>query len=82
MLHNLDDSGRTEVAFINGSVVGWGEKFSVPSPVTRALVACAKGVEFRTQHFQGNARRPHPRALPRRRGAADAVRSSKVKETT
>ena len=51
MLQSLDKGQRTEVDFINGSVVRWGERCGVPTPVNRALVACVKGIEHRAAHF-------------------------------
>jgi hypothetical protein len=36
----------TEIDFINGSVVRWGERCDVATPVNRALVACVKGIEL------------------------------------
>jgi 2-dehydropantoate 2-reductase len=50
LLQSLEKGGRTEVDFINGSVVRWGEKCGVPTPVNRTLVACIKGIE----HSLGN----------------------------
>jgi 2-dehydropantoate 2-reductase len=47
MLQSLEKSSRTEIDFINGSVVRWGEKCGVPTPVNRALVAGIKGIEYR-----------------------------------
>jgi 2-dehydropantoate 2-reductase len=51
MLQSLEKGSRTEIDFINGSVVRWGEKCGVPTPVNRALVAGIKGIEYRmVQH--------------------------------
>jgi 2-dehydropantoate 2-reductase len=47
MLQSLEKGSRTEIDFINGSVVRWGEKCGVPTPVNRALVAGIKGIEHR-----------------------------------
>jgi 2-dehydropantoate 2-reductase len=47
MLQSLEKCSRTEIDFINGSVVRWGEKCGVPTPVNRALVAGIKGIEYR-----------------------------------
>ena len=35
----------TEIDFINGAVVRWGERLGVPTPVNSTLVACIKGIE-------------------------------------
>lgn len=45
MLQSLEKRSMTEVDFINGSVVRWGERFGVPTPVNATLVACIKGIE-------------------------------------
>ena len=50
MLQSLEKGQPTEIEFINGSVVRWGEKCGVPTPVNRALVACVKGIEYRARH--------------------------------
>jgi 2-dehydropantoate 2-reductase len=51
MLQSLEKGSRTEIDFINGSVVRWGERCGVPTPVNRALVAGIKGIEYRmVQH--------------------------------
>lgn len=46
MLQSIEKGAPTEVDFINGSVVRWGERANVPTPVNRALVACIKGIEL------------------------------------
>jgi 2-dehydropantoate 2-reductase len=46
MLQSLENGSVTEVDYINGSVVRWGERCAVPTPVNRALVACVKGIEL------------------------------------
>jgi len=45
MLQSLENGSPTEIDFINGSVVRWGEKTGVPTPVNRTLVALMKGIE-------------------------------------
>ncbi len=45
MLQSLEKRSVTEVDYVNGSVVRWGAKVGVPTPVNQALVACIKGVE-------------------------------------
>ena len=39
------DSPLTEIDFINGAVVRWGQRCGVPTPVNQTLVAGIKGVE-------------------------------------
>jgi 2-dehydropantoate 2-reductase len=51
MLQSLEKGERTEVDFINGSVVRWGERCGVATPVNRTLVACVKGIEHRIARF-------------------------------
>jgi 2-dehydropantoate 2-reductase len=46
MLQSLEKGSVTEIDFINGSVVRWGERHGVATPVNAALVACIKGIEF------------------------------------
>ncbi|QSN64174.1 ketopantoate reductase family protein [Caballeronia sp. M1242] len=45
MLQSLEKSSVTEIDFINGAVVRWGERLSVATPVNSTLVACIKGIE-------------------------------------
>jgi 2-dehydropantoate 2-reductase len=45
MLQSLENGSVTEVDFINGSVVRWGARHGVPTPVNATLVACIKGIE-------------------------------------
>ncbi|WER48316.1 2-dehydropantoate 2-reductase [Cupriavidus sp. WKF15] len=45
MLQSLEKGSVTEIDFINGSVVRWGQRHGVPTPVNTTLVACIKGVE-------------------------------------
>lgn len=45
MLQSLEKGSATEVDYVNGAVVRWGQKYGVPTPTNLALVACIKGVE-------------------------------------
>ncbi|PAJ77598.1 ketopantoate reductase family protein [Burkholderia ubonensis] len=45
MLQSLEKGSITEIDFINGSVVRWGQRYGVPTPVNATLVACIKGLE-------------------------------------
>lgn len=45
MLQSLEKGQQTEVDFINGSVVNWGKRSHIPTPVNQALLACTKGIE-------------------------------------
>lgn len=45
MLQSLEKGSVTEVDFINGAVVRWGQKCGVATPVNQTLLACIKGIE-------------------------------------
>lgn len=45
MLQSVEKGTMTEVDYINGSVVRWGARCGVPTPVNSTLVACIKGIE-------------------------------------
>jgi len=45
MLQSLEKGSVTEIDFVNGSVVRWGQRCGVPTPVNQALLACIKGIE-------------------------------------
>lgn len=49
MLQSLEKGSVTEIDFINGAVVRWGQRFGVPTPVNATLLACIKGVESALQ---------------------------------
>ena len=53
MLQSLENGGVTEVDFIHGSVVRWGERCGVPTPVNSTLVACVKGIEYAMTDYPG-----------------------------
>jgi 2-dehydropantoate 2-reductase len=55
ILQSLEKATPTEVDFINGSVVRWGERLGVPTPVNRTLVAGVKGIEHWLEHFAPKA---------------------------
>jgi len=45
MLQDALASRTTEVDFMNGAIVKWGEKYGVPTPLNRAMWALMKGLE-------------------------------------
>ncbi len=45
MLQSLEKGSVTEIDFINGAVVRWGERHGVATPVNGTLAACVKGIE-------------------------------------
>jgi 2-dehydropantoate 2-reductase len=53
MLQSIEKGQPTEVDFIHGSVVRWGERAKVPTPVNSTLVACVKGIEYAMTDFPG-----------------------------
>ncbi len=55
MLQSLTKGETTEVDFIHGSVVRWGERCGVPTPVNSTLVACVKGIEHAMTDYLGKA---------------------------
>ena len=56
MLQSLEKGSVTEIDFINGSVVRWGARCNVPTPVNETLVACIKGIERRlARHAEAKA---------------------------
>jgi 2-dehydropantoate 2-reductase len=55
MLQSLQNGAATEVDFIHGSVVRWGERCAVPTPVNSTLVACVKGIEYARTDYPGKA---------------------------
>jgi 2-dehydropantoate 2-reductase len=55
MLQSLEKGSRTEIDFINGSVVSAGEAAGVPTPINATLVACVKGIELAMTDYPGKA---------------------------
>jgi 2-dehydropantoate 2-reductase len=45
MLQDILAGRQTEVDFMNGAIVQWGEKVSVPTPLNKAMWALIKGLE-------------------------------------
>ncbi len=45
MLQDVEASRFTEIDFMNGAIVHWGEKTGVPTPLNRAVWALVKGLE-------------------------------------
>ena len=55
MLQSLQSGNLTEVDYIHGSVVRWGAKLNVPTPVNATLVALVKGIEYARSDYPGKA---------------------------
>ena len=51
MLQGLEAGRRSEIDFINGTVVRFGMQNNVPTPVNKTLVACVKGIERWIEEF-------------------------------
>jgi len=45
MLQDVLAKRQTEVDFMNGAIVQWGEKTGVPTPLNQAMWALIKGLE-------------------------------------
>ncbi len=45
MLQDVEARRQTEVDFMNGAIVHWGEKTGVPTPLNKAVWALVKGLE-------------------------------------
>ena len=45
ILQSMELKRPTEIDFINGSIVEWGKKYGIATPVNQTLVACVKGIE-------------------------------------
>ena len=54
MLQSLEKGELTEVDYINGSVVRWGERSGIATPVNQTLVACTKGIEHGIMNIAKN----------------------------
>jgi len=55
MLQSLEKKQKTEIDFINGAVVRWGEKYNIPTPVNKTIVALVKGIEYGMQDYPGKS---------------------------
>ncbi|MGJ4949656.1 ketopantoate reductase family protein [Bradyrhizobium sp. HKCCYLS20291] len=55
MLQSLQSGNLTEVDYIHGSVVRWGARLNVPTPVNSTLVALVKGIEYARCDYPGKA---------------------------
>jgi 2-dehydropantoate 2-reductase len=55
MLQSLQSGNLTEVDYIHGSVVRWGARLNVPTPVNSTLVALVKGLEYARSDYPGKA---------------------------
>ncbi|WP_342505145.1 ketopantoate reductase family protein [Sporosarcina sp. FSL K6-2383] len=51
ILQSLEKGSITEIDDINGTIVRWGEKYNISTPVNRLLVAGIKGIEYRIKNY-------------------------------
>jgi 2-dehydropantoate 2-reductase len=47
MLQDVEGGRETEIDFLNGAIVAFGERHGVDAPLNRALTALVKGIEWR-----------------------------------
>ena len=45
MLQDVEAGSATEIDFLNGAIVAFGERHGVDAPINRALTALVKGIE-------------------------------------
>ena len=57
MLQSLEKGSITEIDFVNGAVVRWGERCGVATPVNATLVGCVKGIEKASMSAPGRPKR-------------------------
>jgi 2-dehydropantoate 2-reductase len=55
MLQSMQSGNLTEVDYIHGSVVRWGARLGVPTPVNSTIAALVKGLEFARSDYPGKA---------------------------
>lgn len=55
MLQSMERDAPTEVDYIHGSVVRWGQRTGVPTPVNSTIVALVKGIEYARTDYPGKA---------------------------
>lgn len=55
MLQSLEKGAKTEIDYINGAVVRWGEKSNIPTPVNKTLVGNIKGIEYWIENYAPKA---------------------------
>jgi 2-dehydropantoate 2-reductase len=46
MLQDVVAKRQTEVDFMNGAIVKWGEKNGIPTPLNKAVWELMKGLEY------------------------------------
>lgn len=49
MLQDIEKRRKTEIDFINGALVKYGENIGVPCPINAVLTALVKGLEKRNE---------------------------------
>lgn len=52
LLQSIEKGSVTEIDYINGAIVRWGEKRNIPTPVNQTLVANIKGIEYGLEFYK------------------------------
>jgi 2-dehydropantoate 2-reductase len=78
MLQSLEKGSITEIDFINGAVVRWGQRHGVPTPVNTTLVACIKGIERAMTDRQHSNILHETRVSPKAPTLVDALHGTRV----
>ncbi|BAQ11239.1 2-dehydropantoate 2-reductase [Bacillus sp. OxB-1] len=52
LLQSIEKGSETEIDYINGAIVRWGEKRNIPTPLNKTLVASIKGIEYALQYYK------------------------------
>lgn len=55
MLQSMERDAPTEVDYIHGSVVRWGQRTGMATPVNSTIVALVKGIEYARTDYPGKA---------------------------
>src|SRR5262249_21596013 len=83
MLQDVEARRQTEIDYLNGGIVRFGQEYAVPTPLNAAIQALVKGGEASwTQSWlrgtSGYARRSSAKGSTRRSSAAPSTRASKA----
>ncbi|MFS0575166.1 ketopantoate reductase family protein [Sporosarcina sp. 179-K 3D1 HS] len=56
LLQSIEKGSETEIDYINGAIVRWGEKRNILTPVNKTLVANIKGIEYGLKYIKEKER--------------------------
>src|SRR5213078_2398372 len=90
MLQDVEARRQTEIDYLNGGIVRFGEQRGIPTPLNRAILALVKVVEksWKCREKSSSAgtrtcgRRSNPTASTPRSSAAASTRGSKARSRT